>query len=76
MHRLLLAFAAVLMLMSRPAGAQDSRYYELAKGDFPHDVAVGPSGEVWFAGQKAGIAGRLDPASGQIEQRRARSMPG
>ena len=27
-----------------------------------------PSGEVWFAGQRKGIAGRLDPATGQIER--------
>ena len=25
-----------------------SKYYDLAKGDYPHDVAVGPKGEVWF----------------------------
>jgi virginiamycin B lyase len=66
--RRLLAFAAVLALLSGPAGAQDQKYYDLAKGDYPHDVAAGPSGEVWFAGQKAGIAGRLDPANGQIER--------
>jgi virginiamycin B lyase len=34
----------------------------------PHDVAVGPSGEVWCAGQNLGIAGRLNPASGEIER--------
>src|SRR4029450_816913 len=33
-----------------------------------HDVAVGPSGEVWYAGQNLGIAGRLNPASGEIER--------
>jgi len=68
MHRLLLAFAIALILSLTSAGAQDSKYYELAKGDYPHDVAVGPSGEVWFAGQKAGIAGKLDPATGKIER--------
>ncbi len=51
-----------------PGSAQGSKYYDLAKGDYPHDVAVGPKGEVWFAGQKAGIAGRLDPNSGHIER--------
>jgi virginiamycin B lyase len=64
-----LAFAlAVVSMLSAAADAQDSKYYELAKGDYPHDVAIGPNGEVWFAGQKAGIAGRLDPASGRIER--------
>lgn len=50
------------------ASAQTSQYYELPKGDYPHDVAVGPGGEVWYAGQKLGIAGRLDPATGKIER--------
>ena len=31
-------------------------------------MAVGPSGEVWYAGQNLGIAGRLNPASGEIER--------
>src|SRR4051812_5506433 len=51
-----------------PALAQESTYYEVPKGDFPHDVAVGPSGAVWYAGQNLGIGGRLNPANGQIER--------
>src|SRR5204863_10016337 len=51
-----------------PALAQESTYYEVPKGDFPHDVAVGPSGAVWYAGQNLGIAGRLNPFNGQIER--------
>src|SRR5262245_40361030 len=58
----------LLAALSVPAGAQESTYYDLARGDYPHDVAVGPQGEVWFAGQKAGIAGRLDPNTRQIER--------
>jgi len=27
-----------------------------------------PSGEIWYAGQNLGIAGRLNPASGEIER--------
>ena len=70
MHRLLVALILLTPLALAPAAAlaQGSRYYELAKGDFPHDVAAAPTGEVWFAGQKKGIAGRLDPATGQIER--------
>src|SRR5215475_2938678 len=67
MRDLLFALTVVLA-SSAPATAQQSKYYELAKGDYPHDVAVGPNSEVWFAGQKAGIAGRLDQATGQIER--------
>jgi virginiamycin B lyase len=68
MRRLVLSFAILLVLSPASSAAQESRYYELAKGDYPHDVAAAPTGEVWFAGQRAGIAGRLDPASGRIER--------
>jgi virginiamycin B lyase len=59
---------AVLILILASASAQESRYYEVPKGDFPHDVAAGVSGEVWYAGQNGGVAGRLDPATGRIER--------
>ena len=68
MRRLMLSLAAVFALLPASAGAQESKYYELAKGDYPHDVAATPTGEVWFAGQRAGIAGRLDPTTGRIER--------
>src|SRR5437660_3923985 len=66
--RCLLMVLAALAVASASAHAQESTYYELPKGDFPHDVAVGPIGEVWYAGQNLGIAGRLNPASGEIER--------
>ena len=66
--RRLLILVAVLAVVSGSAYAQDSKYYEVPKGDFPHDVAAGPGGEVWYSGQKQGIAGRLDPATGAIER--------
>jgi virginiamycin B lyase len=69
MSRLSLVFAALLMVsVVAPARAQESRYFELPKGDYPHDVAVGPDGVVWYSGQRPGVAGRLDPASGTIER--------
>src|SRR5260370_11908675 len=66
--RCLLMVVAALAVASASAHAQESKYYELPKGDFPHDVAVGPIGEVWYAGQNLRIAGRLNPASGEIER--------
>lgn len=68
MRPLILAVATVVTLMSASAAAHKSSYYAVPKGDYPHDVAAGVSGEVWYAGQNAGIAGRLDPTSGQIER--------
>src|SRR5437764_3936907 len=66
--RVLLAAFAVLGAMLAPAQAQQSKYYAVPKGDFPHDVAASPSGEVWYAGQGAGVGGRLNPATGEIER--------
>jgi virginiamycin B lyase len=63
-----LKLAAVLILLSASAAAQESRYYPVPKGDFPHDVAAAASGEVWYAGQHAGVAGRLDPVTGKVER--------
>ena len=68
MRPILPTLTAVLSLMSASASAQQSKYYEVPKGDFPHDVAAGVAGEVWYAGQKAGVAGRLDATTGQIER--------
>jgi virginiamycin B lyase len=67
MRRLLVAFG-LMALVSATGHAQESRYYDVPKGDFPHDVAVGPSGDVWYAGQKLGVAGRLNPTTGAIER--------
>ena len=66
--RFALMMLAVLGSASTFSYAQESRYYELPKGEYPHDVAAGPNGEVWYSGQSRGIAGRLNPASGEIER--------
>ncbi len=68
MHLKTFLVAAALMTASTSLSAQQSTYYEVPKGDFHHDVAAGLSGEVWYAGQNAGVAGRLDPATRQIER--------
>ena len=39
--RCLLMLLAVLAAASAPALAQESKYYQLPKGDYPHDVAAG-----------------------------------
>lgn len=43
----LLAFTAFAPALAQ---AQEVKVWDLAKGDYPHDVAIGPAGEVWFAG--------------------------
>jgi virginiamycin B lyase len=59
---------AILGAALASAHAQQSKYYAVPKGDFPHDVAAGAAGEVWYAGQASGVAGRLIPATGEIER--------
>jgi virginiamycin B lyase len=54
--------------LALPAVAQEVRYYEVPKGDRPHDVAPAPDGSVWYTGQHAGVLGRLDPKTGDVKR--------
>lgn len=42
--------------------------FPLPRGSGPHDVAPAPGGGVWYTAQAAGALGRLDPATGKVEQ--------
>ena len=44
--------------------------YALPAGCGPHDVAPSPEpgGPVWYTAQRQGALGRLDPATGAVEQ--------
>jgi virginiamycin B lyase len=74
MRRATLLCAVVISALAAaacPAAAQtvvSQQYFELPKGDFPHDVAVDGQGRAWYAGQKLGIGGRLDPRTGRLER--------
>jgi virginiamycin B lyase len=57
-----------LVLLAGAAGAVEVKYFEVQAGDHPHDVAPAPDGSVWYTGQGAGVLGRLDPKSGQVER--------
>jgi virginiamycin B lyase len=57
-----------LLLLARPAGAAEVRYFNVPAGEHPHDVAPAPDGTVWYTGQHAGVLGRLDPRTGQLER--------
>ncbi len=63
---LLLAFLA----LAACAHAAEVRYYDVPRGARPHDVAPDPKagGPVWYTAQGQGALGRLDPASGKVEQ--------
>ena len=64
----LAALAALATMTAAPALAQQVRYFPVPDGAGPHDVAPAPDGSVWYTAQRAGALGRLDPASGNVEQ--------
>lgn len=57
-----------LVLALAGAKAEQVQYYDVPKGDHPHDVAPAPDGSVWYTGQHAGVLGRLDPKTGEVER--------
>ena len=69
MRRWLLTLAVALLTLPSAAPAEIAiRAYDLPKGGgFPHDVAVGADGIVWYTAQRDGKLGRLDPATGNVE---------
>jgi virginiamycin B lyase len=69
MNRLLsVIIASWLAVAGVWAQAEEVRYYPVPPGAGPHDVAPAPDGTVWYTAQRAGVLGRLDPASGKTEQ--------
>jgi virginiamycin B lyase len=62
-----LALVAILVSIS-PVRAFEVRYFDVPKGDRPHDVAPAPDGTVWYTGQRPGVLGRLDPNTGSVER--------
>ena len=42
--------------------------FDVPAGSHPHDVAAHPDGSVWYTGQNVGKMGRLDPATGEIQE--------
>jgi virginiamycin B lyase len=57
-----------LLLSMQPVGAAEVAYFEVTRGDHPHDVAPATDGTVWYTGQRAGVLGRLDPKTGAVER--------
>jgi virginiamycin B lyase len=65
------AFMAAPALL-RHAHAQEGpfrvKYFPVAAGSGPHDVAPGADGAVWVSGQRSGTLGRLDARDGSYKQ--------
>jgi virginiamycin B lyase len=49
-----------------PATMQFTAWPTPTPNSYPHGLAVGPAGHVFYTGQRANLLGRLDPIAGQI----------
>jgi virginiamycin B lyase len=69
MRRVLPAFVAAMLSLPLAARAEVviQAYALPAGGGYPHDVAVGADGIVWYTAQSTGQLGRLDPATGKVD---------
>jgi virginiamycin B lyase len=63
-----LSFQLIALLAVVTARAEEVSYFAVPSGAGPHDVAPGPDGTVWYTAQQQGALGRLDPATGRVEQ--------
>jgi len=69
MSRLPATFAILMLAaIALPALGQEVRYYPLPRGAGAHDVAPATDGGVWYTAQRRGALGRLDPATGKVEE--------
>jgi virginiamycin B lyase len=66
MRRLALALVAALAFPA--AYPAEVTYFPVVPGAGPHDVAPARDGAVWYTAQRQGALGRLDPATGRVEQ--------
>src|SRR5215813_10709008 len=63
-----LLYAFVALPLALATAHVEIKSYTLPKdGGYPHDVAVGADGIVWYTAQRDGKLGRLDPATGKVE---------
>ncbi|MGZ5803016.1 MAG: Vgb family protein [Xanthobacteraceae bacterium] len=63
-----LAIGAFALIALDCATAAQVSYYQLPPDAYPHDVAPGPDGVVWYSGQRKGVLGRFDPKTGGHDQ--------
>ncbi len=66
----ILAGAALTASAIAAAQSESVRYYDVAKGAHPHDVAADPrpGGPVYYTAQRSGKLGILDPRTGKYQE--------
>jgi virginiamycin B lyase len=65
-----LAAVATVLFAFAPIAAAQPKYFDVARGSLPHDVAAAPraGGVVYYTAQAAGKLGILDPSTGRAEE--------
>ena len=67
-----LGFVSALAIAALPpvAAADEGRFatFKLPPGNYPHDVSPGPDGLVFYADQRRGGIGIVDPKTGKVEK--------
>ena len=64
--RTILLAAAVCAIAA--AASPHWREFAVPSGSHPHDVAPAPDGGVWYTARHRGVLGRLDPATGMVQE--------
>ena len=61
---------AIVLLLAASAASAAPKYFEVASGSHPHDVAASPKpgGPVYYTAQATGKLGILDPQTGKYEE--------
>lgn len=70
MRKMLIAATAAMLFtgMGQALADLSMKEFKVPSGARPHDVAPAPDGGVWYTAQRQGALGRLDPATGKVEQ--------
>lgn len=63
-----LAVGLTVLAAAAAQAAVTTQEFPLPAGTRPHDVAPAPDGRVWYTSQPLGVLGRLDPATGKVDQ--------
>ena len=68
--RVMMLLVMLLAATVAPAATSEVRYFDVAKGAHPHDVAAAPAadGPVYYTAQSTGKLGILDPRTGKTEE--------
>ena len=73
MNRFAVVLAGTLALAAgalAPAANAEDRFqtFKLPQGNYPHDVAPGPNGTIFYSDQRRGGLGIVDPKTGSVEK--------